>query len=65
MCNDIFIDIFFSEYAEDLNEAWGRCPVKHTIDEYMTSLEQLQKVIIIFNGIKFTARQFLFNDARV
>ncbi|XP_071162849.1 uncharacterized protein [Mytilus edulis] len=31
------------EYAEDLNEAWRRCQVKHTIDEYMTSLEQLQK----------------------
>ncbi|XP_063427202.1 apolipophorins-like [Mytilus trossulus] len=31
------------ELSEDLNEAWRRCPVKHTIDEYMTSLEQLQK----------------------
>ncbi|XP_063427206.1 uncharacterized protein LOC134710744 [Mytilus trossulus] len=31
------------EFTEDLNEAWSRSPFKHTIDEYMTSLEQLQQ----------------------
>ncbi|CAG2256768.1 unnamed protein product [Mytilus edulis] len=44
ICNSVDTTMTrIGEFAEDLNEAWGRCQVKHKIDEYMTSLEQLHQ----------------------
>ncbi|CAC5383680.1 unnamed protein product [Mytilus coruscus] len=44
ICNSVDTTMTtISEFAEDFKEAWGRFPVKHKIDEYMNSLEQLQQ----------------------